>query len=204
MTRLHLGCGRNTPEGWVNVDYALGARLAQWRAWRYINNRVGFFSLEWSDKIYLHNLLKPLPWDDNSINAVYTSHTLEHFDREGGLRLLRECHRVLMPGGTIRIIVPDLRAYVASYAEGKIGAEYFVEALGLAHGRGQGFARDFFSFFIGFPHRCMYDAESLNRILINIGFVSAPRAGFDSDIPDITSIEQTERLQNAVVVEGRK
>jgi hypothetical protein len=27
--RLHLGCGPCTPAGWVNVDYALGARLAR-------------------------------------------------------------------------------------------------------------------------------------------------------------------------------
>jgi predicted SAM-dependent methyltransferase len=55
---------------------------------------------------------------------VYLSHVLEHFDspgkamREGGdtvLGALRRIHRMLRPGGTVRIAVPDFRALAEVY-----------------------------------------------------------------------------------------
>jgi translation initiation factor 1 (eIF-1/SUI1) len=27
--KLHLGCGTNVVEGWINIDYSLGAHLAK-------------------------------------------------------------------------------------------------------------------------------------------------------------------------------
>ena len=46
----------------------------------------------------------PWPWDDNSIDGIHASHILEHFlDHE---TFLRECHRILKPGGFLRIVVP--------------------------------------------------------------------------------------------------
>lgn len=53
----------------------------------------------------LVNLIKfPWPWDDNSIDGIHASHILEHFlDHEA---FLRECHRILKPGGFLRIVVP--------------------------------------------------------------------------------------------------
>lgn len=46
---------------------------------------------------------------DGSFTEVYGSHVLEHFDYKDGLMLaLREWRRVLVPGGTLRLSVPDL------------------------------------------------------------------------------------------------
>jgi len=74
-----------------------------------------------AEGIVVHDLRRPLPFPDNTFDVVYHSHTLEHFDAEQGLQLMRECHRVLTPRGIIRVVVPDLeqiaRSYVAALEE---------------------------------------------------------------------------------------
>ncbi len=75
--KLNLGCGDKTPDGCLNVDYAWGAKLAKMP----IVNKLGLTNIKWDGKIIIHNLLKPFPWDTESIDVVYSSHTLEHFQR---------------------------------------------------------------------------------------------------------------------------
>lgn len=54
-----------------------------------------------------------LPFDDNSINFVFSEHFFEHLFFDEALSLLIECHRILKPYGVIRTCVPDadLRTY---------------------------------------------------------------------------------------------
>jgi len=105
--KLNLGCGFHTPEGWINVDYALGARLAKYRLFRLINNKVKLFQGAWGQDIFIHNLTKRFPWSDCSVHTIYSSHTLEHLSKDHGLFFLQECQRVLMKQGIVRIIIPD-------------------------------------------------------------------------------------------------
>lgn len=95
---LNLGCGGHfskDPE-WLNMDIAP------------------------QDSRYVHQyqLQLGIPFSDCSFEGVYHSHILEHFPRGQVMPFLRECYRVLKPGGTIRIAVPDLeqilRAYLAA------------------------------------------------------------------------------------------
>lgn len=62
-----------------------------------------------------HDLRSPLPYQNNSIDFLNMSHLLEHFMVPEGLRLLRDCLRVLRPGGLIRVCVPDLQVLVNAY-----------------------------------------------------------------------------------------
>ena len=32
LLKLNLGCGLNTPPGWINIDASFTARLSKWRA----------------------------------------------------------------------------------------------------------------------------------------------------------------------------
>ncbi|HSI85829.1 MAG: methyltransferase domain-containing protein [Candidatus Methylacidiphilales bacterium] len=96
--KLHLGCGPIYIPGWVNFD-----GLLVWKTDAFLDIRAG------------------LPFADNTVEGIYTCHTLEHFYFDQLLGILREMHRVLKPGAAFRIVVPSLEkaidAYVARRAE---------------------------------------------------------------------------------------
>jgi predicted SAM-dependent methyltransferase len=52
---------------------------------------------------------------DNSVSAFYSSHTFEHADYEKVDFLLQEMYRTLIPGGKIRIVVPDYDVAIYCY-----------------------------------------------------------------------------------------
>lgn len=63
----------------------------------------------------MHDLTKPLPYEDNSVAACYTSHVLGHFEDEVAEAFLKEQFRVLQPGGVVRFTVPDLQKFIQEY-----------------------------------------------------------------------------------------
>jgi predicted SAM-dependent methyltransferase len=93
--RLHLGCGPMLLDGWVNVDMRLGRGILTAK---------------------LPRALTRFP--SGSTRFIYASHVLEHLEypSEAGF-FARECHRLLIDGGALRVIVPGIekiiRAYVA-------------------------------------------------------------------------------------------
>ncbi|MBK7953705.1 MAG: methyltransferase domain-containing protein [Candidatus Accumulibacter sp.] len=94
--KIHLGCGSNYLDGWVNLD--LDSPVADTHA----------------------DLRNPLPYPDASVDFIFNEHFLEHLSREQGVVFLRECRRVLKPGGVFRVSTPDLRWLVAQYVSGKL------------------------------------------------------------------------------------
>lgn len=54
------------------------------------------------------DITKPLPYPDNSAEFILAEHVVEHTTGPEGFRFMREAHRVLEPGGTLRICVPEL------------------------------------------------------------------------------------------------
>jgi len=91
---LNIGCGATFHAEWINLDAAPS-----------------------SPEVQAHDIATGLPFAEGRFEAVYASHVLEHFEPDAGLRLLRECRRVLRPGGIVRIVVPDLEAIVRAYLE---------------------------------------------------------------------------------------
>ncbi len=121
--RLHLGCGPIAPPGWTNVDGSWSVELARRPRLRAVVAKLRLApralvdgAAAYDPGIRRLDVRRPLPFASGSIDAVYASHLLEHLHRDEGARLLAECHRVLRPGGALRVVVPDLRAIVAAYA----------------------------------------------------------------------------------------
>lgn len=87
---LCLGSGDAPLAGWVNIDLRPPADVL-------LDLRYGI----------------PLP--DQSVRFIYSEHFIEHLDLEDGLRALRECRRVLLPDGVMRIACPDLEDLARDY-----------------------------------------------------------------------------------------
>jgi SAM-dependent methyltransferase len=94
MNYLNLGCGRRFHPGWVNLDFSPVA-----------------------PDVRAHDLRKGIPYPDGTFDVVYHSHVLEHFPKCTAPTFLLECHRVLRPGGVIRVAVPDLEQIARLYLE---------------------------------------------------------------------------------------
>lgn len=54
------------------------------------------------------DITKPLPWPDSSASHVVIEHCVEHVPYKSAIDFFREAHRVLAPGGTLRVTVPSL------------------------------------------------------------------------------------------------
>lgn len=69
-----------------------------------------------------HDLSRGIPLPDASCAVVYHAAVLEHMRRSDALAFLQECHRVLQPGGVIRVGVPDLERLCRLYLDKLEGA----------------------------------------------------------------------------------
>ena len=54
-----------------------------------------------------HDLTKPIPLPDNSVERIHSEDFLEHIDQNSIVTLLGECFRILKPDAFMRIGVPD-------------------------------------------------------------------------------------------------
>ena len=61
------------------------------------------------------NLLRPIPYPDNTFDVVYHSQFIEHLTAGKGLDFIRECGRVLKPNGILRVVTPDLQEQATQY-----------------------------------------------------------------------------------------
>lgn len=83
---IDLGCGLNKQLGAVGVDNV---------------------KLQGVDIV--HDLKKfPYPFKKNSADKIYLYQVLEHFDPDRRLKVLREIHRILKPGGILDLRVPHV------------------------------------------------------------------------------------------------
>ena len=59
-----------------------------------------------------HDVTKGLPFEDNSVEYIFSSHFIEHLHYPQAVEYLRESFRVLKPGGIIRTICPDFMLWM--------------------------------------------------------------------------------------------
>jgi predicted SAM-dependent methyltransferase len=163
--KLHVACGDRILPGWLNVDASPSADVRL-------------------------DLRKSLPFSDGSAALVFTEHFLDHLQFPQRVeRVLGEFHRVLAPGGRLRLVVHDAERLARAYLDRD--AEFFRLAMGgqppFIEGVNQIFR------FSGF-HQFIYDFEMMDALLRRVGFRDVIRSSYrasqvdalnvDSDVPD--------------------
>jgi SAM-dependent methyltransferase len=225
LSKLHLGCGLKTPPGWIHCDNSWNARLARHPLLRRFLKTTRLFpravlNVAWNEQLLIHDVRKPLPFADNSLETIYSSNLLEHLYRTEAEAMLSECFRLLRPGGVCRIVVPDLRAMIQEYLD-----ELSLDCEG-NHTNGMKHA-DRLNVRMGFyppappsgpllyrlykrfqsaDHKWLYDERSLAEYFAKAGFTDVGRMPYQqSRIADIAEIEQTaHQPYGELAVEGVK
>jgi predicted SAM-dependent methyltransferase len=221
--KLNLGAGLMSRPGWVNYDRSRVvyiARNAHLRRIARVAGRIGLVSkddvLDWPENTRSVDLTKAIPEPDDAAEAIFSSHMLEHVRPEQAEFILRECFRVLRPGGVIRIAVPDLRRAAERYldgdaeffrgADGRPMADLFVESLHLrTRPKGNAIERLLRRVLRTDEggHRWMYDGDSMSRRLGDAGFRDIRIRRFrDSSHPEMGLLDARER--DSVFVEAIK
>ena len=158
--KLHLGCGINRIEGWLNVDID-------------------------SPQADLHvDLRQPLPYADAAVAFIFNEHFLEHITRDEGLAFLRECRRVLKPSGVFRVSTPDLRWLIAQYQSGKLDewtdVGWLPQTPCMMFNEGMRL----------WGHQFLYDLAELTAVLRQAGFANVSQVEYaKSSHPELIGLE---------------
>lgn len=126
---------------------------------------------------------KPIPFPDESVDRIYSSHVLEHFSYPNPmLTFLSECHRILKKGGEFSIAVPDAELFLKGYFD----PENFDKDALCAWDTGLNYSSpiDYVNFiaYLGGEHKHLFDRQNLNDILEEVGFKQVSARKFDPSI----------------------
>lgn len=129
---VQFGCGFRVGRSWVNYDVSPTLRLSKVPGLKQLLRLP-----DWPAAAQYGDVVKGLPLGDASCQRLYCDQVLEHLAKEDVLTALRECRRLLAPGGVFRLFVPDLKAIAQSYLDMKDegAADWFFATSGLGFER---------------------------------------------------------------------
>jgi len=213
MARLNIGCGRTPTPGWRNFDNSPSLRLARLGGLPDLLGRLRllgnaqreFIAFARDHAIEYGDATRGLPLPAGSCDAIYSSHMLEHLDREGADAFLREALRLLRPGGVLRLAVPDLRKPIEEYME-RGDVDHFLAQAYVCVPRPRTVTDRLKMALVG-PrhHQWMYDGPSLVALLTRHGFADpAVTPAGETRIPDPGALDLAEREDESVYVEATR
>ncbi len=100
MRGLNAGSGQrpfNPDLGWINLD----------------------MNPKWEPQVVADWRHLPM-FDDNTFDIVVSHHSIEHVGVGDGDGFIKESHRILKPGGSLIVIVPDPREISKRYVDGQL------------------------------------------------------------------------------------
>ncbi len=157
---IHLGCGYINHPDFINVDL---------RPHLHVHHLSGVENLDF--------------FEDNFADLIYISHCLEHISFLKTVTVLKEWYRVLKPGGTLRISVPDFDVTVQMYLDNNREMNLILSQLM----GGQNYAHNY--------HYACFNFESLSEALKEAGFHTIQKWQYGSteytSLPDYSGSELT-------------
>ncbi len=181
---LHVGCGTHFIPGFINIDY------------------------NWQPGVDLcWDITGSLPFQGESVDGIFTEHCLEHFPFMTCAKILSEFFRILRPGATLRLVIPDAGKYLDLYQEHKHS------------GHGNNFPNathssepdiGFFTpmmavnrAFRDWGHLYAYDAETMGALLRRLGFSCATKS-YKSGVDKMLLMDQEGHMPESLYVEAYK
>ncbi len=153
IKKLHLGAGGNILKDWLNTD---------------INPDI-------KTGAYL-NVAKKFPFKNNTFDYIFSEHLIEHLEIRKGIFSLKECFRVLKPGGKIRISTPNLGFLIELYnpQKSEIQTQEIKRIVDMVYADLKIY-QDIFvinNFFRSWGHKFIYDYKLLKELVEKIGFIN--------------------------------
>ena len=189
--KLHIGCGANHLAGWLNTELCPHGR-----------------------EIFL-DATRAFPFPSGAFAYVYSEHMIEHISYAQARAMVRECFRVLEPGGVIRLVTPNL-AFLATLLERELTPfqnayiDYSVRQYAIEDGAGSG-VHVFNHFMRAWGHQFIYDQATLNRLVGEAGFVEVTAGSLaESRHAALQGIAKVDRMPagflaaESIVVEAQK
>lgn len=128
--KLHLGCGDYWFDGYINIDF----------------NIYGGTDM-------LFDIRESLPFQTETVEIIEAYEVIEHFNKDEVFNILEDWKRVLIPGGKIKISVPDMDGLVEKYQTDK------QEAIQMIYG------------FVDHPnHKWGYTVDTMKELFEQHGF----------------------------------
>jgi len=193
LKKLQLGTSNSPIIGWLNTDVLP------------TNRRVAYL-----------DATRRFPFNDDIFDYVYSEHMIEHLEHQSAVFMLRECFRVLKPGGKIRISTPDLKVYTSLQSKEKTASQnFYVDWVTERFMPDVDYCKEVFlinNAFRAWGHQFLYDRETLKVTMTRIGFEDIkyyqPGVSDDENLRGIEShgnmIECEEINQfEAFAIEGR-
>ncbi|MDP4795642.1 MAG: methyltransferase domain-containing protein [Rhodospirillales bacterium] len=209
--RVNIGCGMTPTQGWLNFDNSLSVRLAACPVLVRLlglmrllgDEQRGYISFCRKHDIAWSDATRHVPLKDASAEVVYSSHVLEHLDRNGAKAFLCEIRRLLVPGGRVRIAVPDLQIMIDDYNSHGDADRLIADTL-LAQPQARSWGARIKAMIIGPRHHLwMYDGKSLANLLSRSGFDDVRiMASGETGIANPGELDLNERAAESVYVEA--
>jgi predicted SAM-dependent methyltransferase len=179
---VNIGSGGCGLPDWVNVDVSPGPNTT-----------------------ILLDIRKRLPFADGSVRRLFSEHVIEHLDfAEDIPNVFAEFHRVLAPGGVLRIIVPDAGRFLTAYVQ-KDRSQW--QSLGWEL---DVFPADIHSsmhvvnhiFHQGGEHLFGYDFDTMSLMLRKAGFKTVLQQPFGVSVDPALAIDQEIHKHHSLYVDA--
>jgi hypothetical protein len=199
---VHYGCLFCAPDSWLNFDASptlLFERIPVIGHLYTKNGRRFPLNVRYGD------IVKGLPIADTSCRGLYCSHVLEHLALRDCRTALWNSFSYLQPGGTFRMVLPDLEALARTYlAQNDCAASHrFMKQSMLGFEERQRGLRGLVLAWLGNSrHLWMWDLKSLEHELTQVGFRNIRRASFgDAQDPRFRDVEDQDRFEGCLAIE---
>lgn len=164
--KINLGSGHWKLDDWVNVDLDRESRPD-----------------------VCANLAAGLPFANGVARLMHTEDFIDQLELEQAAGFLRECHRILAPGGVLRVLTPDMHKLAQLYLNDPdqlrslwkrfVGVPLSLDTAGEVFNNGMRFA----------GHTFLYDEETFKALASRCGF-EARRVDYrQSEVPELRGLD---------------